>query len=268
MGSNKKQCLADEDNPKQKEKPAGGFSSWLRDTQRAMQQKTVGADVPCGDCTGCCRSSLFIHIKPEETRTLKRIPRALQFPAPGLPKGNMLMGYNTKGECPMLLDNKCSIYEDRPQTCRDYDCRVFAATGIALDQTPPRLIAEQIERWRFEYPSEQDRKDYSAVQAAAAFLHGHSDCFPPGALPSNPTHLALLAIRVHDVFSKLLGASRTEQSPSDAEIAKAVLEEMEKLRIGSERRRRGSNPRLTQAPLQLAGRASDQGHGRRPRHSG
>jgi uncharacterized protein len=232
MGSNKKEHLAVEDIPKQKEKPAGEFSSWLRHTRRAVQLKTVGADVPCGDCTGCCRSSLFIHVKPEETRALERIPRALQFPAPGLPKGNVLMGYNTRGECPMLIDNKCSIYEDRPQTCRDYDCRVFAATGIALDQAPSALIAEQIKRWRFEYPSEQDRKDYSAVQTAAAFLQGRSDCFPPESLPSSPTHLAILAIRVHDVFSKLEGVPRTGQSPSDAEIAKAVLEEMEKLEIG------------------------------------
>src|SRR4051812_18756771 len=124
MGSSKKR-LAIENTSEQTERPAGEFSSWLRHTRRALHLKTVGADVPCGECTGCCRSSLFIHIKPEETRARARIPKALQFPAPGLPKGNVLMGYNKKGECPMLVDGKCSIYEDRPQTCRDYDCRIF-----------------------------------------------------------------------------------------------------------------------------------------------
>ena len=79
---------------------------------------------------------MFIHIQPEETQTLQRIPRALLFPAPGLPKGHVLMGYCDKGQCPMLVDNQCSIYEHRPQTCRDYDCRVFAATGISVDQQP------------------------------------------------------------------------------------------------------------------------------------
>jgi Fe-S-cluster containining protein len=76
---------------------------------------------------------MFIHISPEETRTIQRIPRELLFPAPGKPKGHVLMGYTDQGYCPMLVAGECSIYEDRPQTCRDYDCRVFAATGISVD---------------------------------------------------------------------------------------------------------------------------------------
>src|SRR5262249_465616 len=123
-----KSRIAVKDITEQQELPAGEFSSWLRLTRRALQLKNIGADVPCGECNACCGSSYFIHIKPEETQTLNRIPKALLFPAPGLPKGNVLMGYNEKGECPMLIDNKCSIYEHRPQTCRDFDCRIFAAT--------------------------------------------------------------------------------------------------------------------------------------------
>ncbi len=64
---------------------------------------------------------MFVHIKPDETQTLRRIPRALLFPAPGLPKGHRVMGYDDRGYCPMLVDDKCSIYEDRPQACRTYD---------------------------------------------------------------------------------------------------------------------------------------------------
>ena len=177
---------------------------------------------------------MFIHIKPEETRALKRIPKALQFPAPGLPKGNMLMGYNKKGECPMLVDAKCTIYEDRPQTCRDYDCRVFAATGIELDETTQAVIAEQVKRWKFEFPSELDRREHSAVQAAAAFLREHRDVFPEGALPASPTHWAILAIRIYEVFAKLLDGA-PEKKPSDTELAKAVLAAMDTLEIGPRR---------------------------------
>jgi hypothetical protein len=86
--------------------PAGAFSSWLRDT-RSGQLTNATADVPCGTCNACCKSSYFIHIAPEELRALRRIPKALLFKAPGLPSGNVLMGYDEKGRCPMLIDGRC-----------------------------------------------------------------------------------------------------------------------------------------------------------------
>jgi Fe-S-cluster containining protein len=97
---------------------------------------------------------MFIHIKPEETQTIQRIPRALLFPAPGLPKGHVLMGYNDEGHCPMLVDDECSIYEHRPQTCRDYDCRIFAATGVSVDEQTQAEIAHRVKAWEFHYESE------------------------------------------------------------------------------------------------------------------
>ena len=53
----------------------------------------------------------------------------------------------------MLIDNRCSIYEHRPQTCRTYDCRIFAATGVRLDDDEKELIARQTRRWRFSFPT-------------------------------------------------------------------------------------------------------------------
>src|SRR5262249_55142718 len=102
---------ANADEPR--ELPAGEFSAWLREPRRARALKVIGADVPCGSCNACCRSSYFIHVRPEETRALRRIPKQLLFPAPGLPRGHVLMGFNEKGQCPMLVDDLCSIYEDR-----------------------------------------------------------------------------------------------------------------------------------------------------------
>ena len=83
--------------------PAGDFSEWLRDAEASLQSGTGATAVPCGVCTACCRSSMFIHINPEETQTIPRIPRALLFDAPGLPKGHLVMGYNDKGHCPILV---------------------------------------------------------------------------------------------------------------------------------------------------------------------
>ncbi len=179
--------------------PAGDFSTWLRNTQSALAAKG-NADVPCGSCTACCTSSYFIQIGPEESQALSRIPKELLFPAPGLPEGNVLLGFDESGRCPMLLDNKCSIYEQRPQTCRSYDCRVFPAAGIEAGADGKQRINQRLRRWSFSYATERDRQEHLAVQAAAAFLREHADCLPDGVVATNPIQLALLAIKVCDVF--------------------------------------------------------------------
>ena len=145
---------------------AGRFSQWLAEMERALRGE-ADADVPCGGCTACCTSSQFVHIGPEETATLARIPAALRFPAPGLPKGHVVLGYDQRGHCPMLVDGACSIYEDRPRTCRTYDCRVFAAAGIDADKP---AIAERVRRWRFDVATDADHTLLDAVRAAAAFV--------------------------------------------------------------------------------------------------
>ena len=207
----------------QQDLPAGKFSAWLRRT-RSAQVKENGVDVSCGECNACCRSSYFIHVRPEETRTLTRIPGELLFAAPGRPEGNVLLGYDENGQCPMLFDDKCSIYEHRPLTCRSYDCRIFPATGIAAGDDDKALITQRIRRWKFSFPARRDRDQYSAVQAAALFLQERAECFPAGAIPSNSTQLAVLAIKVYDVFFKYNDESgKIGRVSPDLEVAKAVI---------------------------------------------
>jgi len=207
---------------------AGGFSDWLRHT-RSARLNDSGADVPCGDCTACCTSSYFIHIAPEELETLARIPDQLLFPAPGQPKGNVLMGYDKNGHCPMLVDNRCSIYAHRPQTCRTYDCRIFPAAGIAVSEPEKALIAQRAQQWRFDYPTQRDRREHAAVQAAATFLNERAECFPNG-VPKHSTQLAVLAIEVYEVFLELHeNAAASGGTPTDLEIANAVIEAKQKL---------------------------------------
>ena len=205
--------------------PAGDFSPWLSRTRAALREE-VGADVPCGECSACCTTSHFVHVAREEARALARIPRELLFPAPGLPAGNVLLGYDELGRCPMLTGGRCSIYEDRPLTCRTYDCRVFAAAGIAADA---ELITRRARRWKFSHPTQDDRDEHAAVRAAARFVRERGDCFPDGAAPRDPVHVALLAIKVSDVFLEPgaeLGGAR--HAPSDLEVAKAVMEANER----------------------------------------
>jgi hypothetical protein len=203
--------------------PAGNFSEWLRDTEGSLRSGDGGTDVPCGGCTACCRSSMFIHIKPEETQTIRRIPRALLFPAPGRPTGHVLMGYNDKGHCPMLVDDKCSIYEYRPQTCRSYDCRVFAATGVPVDRQTQPDIEDRVESWVFDYGREESRGEHMLIQETAAFLQKNRDLFPPGSLPAQPVQLALLALRCYKLFAGMKMKAVSEAVTPDAVIVHAIM---------------------------------------------
>ncbi len=178
-----------------------GFSSWLREIRKAQFTKQ-GAQVPCGDCKACCTSSYFLHIRPDEEETLASIPKNLLFPAPNLPEGHKVLGYDENGHCPMFREDKCSIYKQRPKTCRRYDCRIFTATGLEIEETRP-LISQQAKRWKFAFPSAQDYKELKAVQSAAKFLKENSTYFPAGFIPANSTQLAMLAIKVYQIFLNL-----------------------------------------------------------------
>src|SRR5438132_4065940 len=168
--------------------PAGDFSSWLRGMEAALRGEAA-ADVPCDGCTACCTSSQFVHIGPDESDTLAHIPSELLFPAPRRPDGHLLLGYDEDGHCPMLIDGCCSIYEHRPRTCRTYDCRIFAAVGLDVDAEDPRKapIALRAQRWRFSFPTDDDRQRHNAVRAAVASVRATS-----------VTQLAVRAIETHE----------------------------------------------------------------------
>lgn len=209
---------------------AGDFSAWMEQMSRALDGHD-DADVPCGTCTACCTSSQFIHVAPDETETLAHIPAALRFPAPGRPRGHVLLGYDQRGHCPMLVDNRCSIYEYRPRTCRTYDCRVFPAAGVDIEAEDKALVAQQARRWRFSYASETDRRQHDAVRAAATYLATHPEVFPDGAAPTGATQLAVLAIEAHVAFLTVAGVdaigtievagdvTRPEPDPHEVRVA-------------------------------------------------
>src|SRR5688572_25485326 len=103
---------------------AGAFGHWLSQARESLRGN-AGMDVPCGDCTGCCTSSYSVQLRPEDQRALARIPPSLLVRAPGFPPGHMTMPCRSDGTCPMLTADRCTVYADRPQTCLDYDCRIF-----------------------------------------------------------------------------------------------------------------------------------------------
>lgn len=205
--------------------PAGDFSSWLSSALAALAEEAP-ADVPCGSCNACCRTSHFIHVRPEERRTRARLPRELLFPAPGLPPGNLVLGYDEAGCCPMLVAGRCTVYEDRPLACRTYDCRVYAATGVPTDRD---AIAEQARRWTFGYPTADDRERQAAVLAAVRFVREHPESLPGVAARVQPIRVAVLAIAVHGSFVRRETDAEARFLTTDEERARGVTAANERL---------------------------------------
>jgi hypothetical protein len=109
-----------------------------------------------------------------------------------------VLGYDADGRCAMLVDGACSIYAHRPRACRTYDCRVFAAAGVEVDDATPEL-ARRVARWRFSHPAPIDRHQQDAVEATAAFIRDDHELAADGLRPRSTADLAVLAIAVHEV---------------------------------------------------------------------
>lgn len=206
---------------------AGGFSAWLRQARKALALG-LGTDVDCGDCAACCSSSYFIHVKPEEAKALGAEAQGAMVPAPGMPKGHKVLPYDKRGICPMLKPSGCTVYAKRPQTCRSYDCRIFAAAGITAGGHDKAGINARVEKWVFAYPSERDREEHAAVLAAAGFIRDKAASFPGGRTPGDPSQLAVLALKAYGVFldagSDALGVSGTaSRGRADGETAAAIV---------------------------------------------
>jgi uncharacterized protein len=192
--------------------PAGNFSAWLRAMRNALAGGP-GMDVACGDCRGCCTSSYFIKVRATETDALHHIPAEHLRPGPG-DDGTRLMGFDAQGHCPMFRGGGCSIYPHRPDTCRTFDCRVFAAAGMDAGEGRP-VINQRVARWRFEYADDSQRREHLAVSAAAAFLRQHPVRFPGGHIPARAGDIAVLAVKAYTVF--------LDGPPPHADAAAAIV---------------------------------------------
>lgn len=195
---------------------AGELGAWVEELRSAMRGERA-TDVACGTCTGCCTSSQFVLIEPDERDALAAIPAALLFPAPRMAKGNMVLGYDERGHCPLLVDGACSIYEVRPRTCRTYDCRVFEAAGVRIDDPSKSAIDATARRWRFSHSSDASRAKHDAMRRAASWLTAHGGALPDDIRPHTSTHRAVMAVRLLDVF-----LARTSGEPTAAEVCAAL----------------------------------------------
>ena len=198
---------------------AGDFGVWLAQVLASFRA-SAGTDVPCGSCRGCCTSSYFIHVRPSDRKTIGAVAKNLLVAAPGLPQGYKLIGFAANGSCALLKNGDCSIYSSRPQTCRDYDCRIFAAAGIDAGGADKATINQRVQEWQFSYATGRDQQIHNAIKTAASFIVKNRAAFPGGRAPARPSDIAVLAIKVHGVF---LPPEMRNQAPS--EIAEAIIRE-------------------------------------------
>lgn len=167
-----------------------------------------GAEVPCEGCVGCCVSSYPIPLRPADQVAIERVPEGyLTLP---VGEGTARMGFREDGSCPLLVCGRCSVYADRPQTCRDYDCRLYSAAGLVPDGDRP-VIEERVREWRFEYQDEAARQLADALRRAASFIREHAARFPPSLRAHSATAAAVLAVKVHALFADEARAQSVEQ---------------------------------------------------------
>lgn len=103
------------------------FRSWLKfrapsnidGTVKKLSQK-YSALIDCKECANCC-CSLNIVLDPIVT---KKLTATLNLPLDEFQKQYTLVDEDNdrllKTPCPMLKDKLCTIYENRPDTCRTF----------------------------------------------------------------------------------------------------------------------------------------------------
>lgn len=80
--------------------------------------------VPCNGCTECC-----YHVGVDVNPDTEPPERLQHLDLERRPDGWFLRK-RADGACVHLGPNGCTVYEHRPNACRNYDCRVFSLTGV------------------------------------------------------------------------------------------------------------------------------------------
>lgn len=78
------------------------------------------ADVPCAGCTVCCKNEdVVIRVEDGDILENYKTHGKIRYG-----ETVQILDHQPNGDCVYLIENKCSIYEERPIVCRSYDCRI------------------------------------------------------------------------------------------------------------------------------------------------
>jgi Fe-S-cluster containining protein len=78
-------------------------------------------EVPCGTCSLCC-TYIGIKLKPADYDVNGK-PRFIVMPTQPEEGGHYLGFNNDEKRCVYLHKGLCAIHNDKPETCRAFDCR-------------------------------------------------------------------------------------------------------------------------------------------------
>ncbi|MDB5328214.1 MAG: YkgJ family cysteine cluster protein [Phycisphaerales bacterium] len=109
---------------------------------RTVRIAIVGPS-PCEQCNAaCCKQSAWpyaVLLQDEDERRRFRpwSTTTLLADADGETKSVQVIGYR-EGRCPFLgEDDRCTVYEDRPLSCRQFECtRRFGQDETFFDRNP------------------------------------------------------------------------------------------------------------------------------------
>jgi Fe-S-cluster containining protein len=148
-------------------KNPGSLSTWLRKTRQVLDAIEAGRpaaiNVPCGACTACCHG-YETEIGPQDDPSLATVPGTRY--ARVLPKGP------DGNACLYLVENQCTVYAKRPESCRVYDCRQMLFTGMRGIGRRPYIDAA-IEQWDHNQGirTDDDRRALAVIaQARSAVI--------------------------------------------------------------------------------------------------
>jgi Fe-S-cluster containining protein len=113
-----------------------------------------------GECNRCCRTpNITVEIKEHE---------AERYPGAWLDDdGTWRLPKKDNGECAYLVDGKCSIYANRPFTCRTFDCRWHLLVGFLIKDDP--IMEQAVRQWApLTVPTPEDKEIITAVRLAIA----------------------------------------------------------------------------------------------------
>ena len=120
----------------------------------------------------------------------------------------------------MLGSSGCTIYDRRPRTCRSFDCRIFAATGIEPPGGSDSKVAERVRDWTFD-DSDDQGVTRRALDETLMFLKAFEEVFIPyGIEPGTP----IVANVAADLMHLFLEPS------SEVEQLQAVIKELRRIR--------------------------------------
>jgi hypothetical protein len=76
-------------------------------------------DVPCNGCTLCCHNDAVRILPHEDASKWQTEPHDYMH-------GARMLAHKPNGDCVYLGEHGCTIQHDKPQQCREMDCRRIA----------------------------------------------------------------------------------------------------------------------------------------------